>query len=128
MGLKEKVNAVYAQITPAWGYPQLFEALKKAGVSSYETNVAIHSIHYYGVDGDFIQEIPSEVLSISKEFNQEALIKAIRRSQAKETDYQTFLKEIAQAGVPHYKVNMQERTVSYFGCDPTRKYVEKVPE
>lgn len=126
--LQDKIKDVYQQARASqWSYPQLFHALKAAGVRSYETDVLNFQITYFG-DGEKLSESgPAGWKLDAGPFNEAEVVKAIRRAQRRETDYPTFLKEIAAAGIPKYYVSMSEDTVSYVGADPKNKYVEKVP-
>jgi uncharacterized protein YbcV (DUF1398 family) len=110
-----------------WSYPRLFDALKAAGVRYYITDVTHFEIKYFGDDATSIEKGPEGFTAEAGEFDQEKVVEAIRRTQRKETDYLTFLKEIAAAGITRYRVDMQERTVTYLGQDPKNKYVEEVP-
>lgn len=128
MNFDQRITDVYQKAVPAqWTYPQLFNALKTAGVSSYHTDVTSHRIEYFGEGTSIVHDGPAGFKADVGNFNQEGVIAAIRRAQRRETDYPTFLKELAAAGISHYKVDMAARTVSYFGKDSKNQYVEKVP-
>jgi uncharacterized protein YbcV (DUF1398 family) len=112
-----------------WPYPQIFDALKAAGVEFYETDVATHNIVYHG-SGESLQEPPPPgfgPLKPGAHFDAGGVKLAIQRNQSKQTDYMAFLQEIARAGVIRYRVDMAARTVSYFGGSG-EAYVEKVPQ
>jgi len=112
-----------------WTYPQLFNALKKIGVERYEVDVLKHEIKYVGEGTSFMHGAPDgfQPLTAGPVFDKAALKKALARVQAKETTYTQFLAEIAAAGVPYYRVDMQPRTVTYHGQNRSQKLVEKVP-
>jgi uncharacterized protein YbcV (DUF1398 family) len=110
-----------------WSYPQVFDALKVSGVRYYITDVVRYEIEYFGDEESAVEEGPEGFRAEIGPYNEAKVIEAIRRTQRKETDYPTFLKEIAAAGITNYRVDMQDRTVSYFGNDPKNKYIEKVP-
>lgn len=128
MNLNEKINAVYPKaVAEKWTYPQLFDALKSEGVRSYTVDVPVYKTQYFGDDERVMHEGPKGFTATVGPFDQSGVIAAIRRAQRRETDYPTFLKEIAASGIAHYRVDMKDRTVSYFGKDPANRYVEKVP-
>jgi uncharacterized protein YbcV (DUF1398 family) len=110
-----------------WSYPRVFDALKAAGVRYYITDVVRYEIEYFGDEESAVEEGPQGFRAEVGVFNQAKVVEAIRRTQRKETDYPTFLKEIAAAGVSNYRVDMKDRTVSYYGHDPRNKYVEQIP-
>ena len=128
MTFEDKIKDVYAQArTNAWSYPQMFKALKAAGVRAYTVDVLKHVLEYSGDGEKLVETGPSAWKVELGNFNEAEVIKAVRRSQRRETDYPTFLKEIAASGVPKYYVSMSECTVSYVGVDSKNRYVEKVP-
>lgn len=129
MKLSEKIDTVYKKAIAGelTSYPQLFDALRDNGVQYYQVKVSSHTIEYFGDNEHVVHEGPVGFNAEVGQFNELGVIQAIRRSQRRETDYPTFLKEIAAAGISNYRVDMNERTVSYFGQDPAHKYIEKVP-
>lgn len=128
MTLEVKIKDVYVQARAnKWKYPQLFAGLKAVGVKSYSVDVTKHTIEYREEGNSVVHSGPAGWNVKLGAFNQNEVINAVRRSQRGETDYLTFLKEIAAAGVPRYYVSMAESTVSYFGAKPGDQYVEKVP-
>lgn len=125
---QDKIKDVYQQAKAGnWSYPQLFDGLRAIGVRSYTMDVLQYTIEYSGDSETLLETGPTAWKAQLGDFSEAEVIKAVRRSQRRETDYPTFLKEIAAAGVPKYYVSMSERTVSYVSSDPRNKYVEKVP-
>lgn len=113
-----------------WPYPKTFNALKERGVLSYEVTVSNHQITYFGGQYSFQEQVPEEfqALEITKALNVDLLKKALENTRLKITNYEEFLKEIAQAGVHHYQVDMLKNTVSYFGTNSHESLVENVPQ
>lgn len=110
-----------------WPYPRIFDALKDAGVESYDVEVSHHRIVHHGGGAEWVEPSPEAVtLPIADRFDEDALKLALRRVQEKKTDYLQFLREIADAGVRSYRVDMRSRTVSYRGA-PGEEHVENVP-
>ena len=125
---QDQIKEVYQKARAShWSYPQLFKGLKDIGVRSYTMDVLHYTIEYSSDQATFLETGPSGWKVELGAFNEAEIIKAVRRSQRRETDYPTFLKEIAAAGVPKYYVSMSEDTVSYVGSDDKNKYIEKVP-
>lgn len=126
--LQGKIKGIYQQArAQKWKYPQLFQGLKSVGVRSYTMDVVNYVLEYSGDGETFIEKGPAGWKADVGPFDEAEVIKAIRRSQRQETDYPTFLKEIAAAGIPKYYVSMSDGTVSYVGFDVKNKYIEKVP-
>src|SRR5687767_4243561 len=98
-----------------WSYPKLFDALKGAGIQSYETDVPRFEITYFGA-GEQYRKSPPQGFSpgtAASHFDVQAIKKAIQRIGRGETTYPQFLEEIAAAGVHTYRVDMSARTVTY---------------
>ncbi len=111
-----------------WSYPQLFEALKEAGVTSYETNVPEFLVVYKTADEEIDAPIPPdwESLKVAPELDEAGVKEAIAQAQRHEISYPEFLAEIATSGVEHYHVDMETRTITYNGADG-KALVETVP-
>ena len=65
-------------------------------------------------------------------FDQEALVRALRNDQAGETSLPEFLLASWEAGIVSYEVDLEARTVTYYGAEDER-YTEaydavQVPE
>lgn len=127
---KRRVEEIFTQSKrEKWPYPKIFDALKDAGVDYYETDVATHVIVYHG-GGEWVTEAPPAgfgQVSPNASFDAAAVKLAIQRNQHKLTNYTTFVREIAAAGVNRYRVDMAARTVAYRGSRGN-EYVEKVPQ
>jgi len=126
----EDIKAVQERaVAENWPYNYLFNSLKALGIERYEVNVVTHETKYVGMGGSVMAPVPegSKVLTVGETYSEEAVQKALTRSQAGESGYEEFLAEIAAAGVPFYRVDMKPRTVTYHGVGG-KKLVEKVPE
>ncbi len=123
------LDAVYQQARDhKWKYPQLFDALKAAGVERYEVDVLKYEIKYVGGKTNIVHPAPEGFTSLSAgAFNPAAFQLALTRSQKQEITYPEFLAEIAAAGIVWYRVDMGPRTVTYHGKDKRDKIVEPVP-
>src|ERR1700710_399761 len=98
-----------------WSYPQLFDALKDAGVTSYETNVPEFEIVYQTAGDEIHAPIPKdwESLTVAPELDEAGVKEAIAQAGRHEISYPEFLAEIATSGVTHYNVDMEARTITY---------------
>ncbi len=126
----DQINAVQQRaVAESWPYHYLFNSLKALGVERYEVNVLTHETKFVGMGASLLAPVPDgfRTLTVGEAYNEDALKKAIARSQAKESTYEEFLAEIAAAGVAFYRVDMKPRTVTYHGAGG-KKLVEKVPE
>jgi uncharacterized protein YbcV (DUF1398 family) len=110
------------------GFPYLAETLRRAGVSS---NVwflpACESLYLTDEGPVVVQGTPllSGAADVPR-FDRDALIRALRVDQAGESTFAEFLLASWQAGVVRYDVNLNARTVSYYGC-LGESYIESYP-
>ncbi len=110
------------------GFPYLAETLRRAGVSS---NVwflpACESLYLTDEGPVVVQGTPllSGAAHVPR-FDRDALIRALRVDQAGESTFAEFLLASWQAGVVRYDVDLNARTVSYYGC-LGESYIESYP-
>ncbi len=110
-----------------WTYSKTFNALKDAGVESYEVEIAQHKTTYLGGGKTFVEEVQGhKELKVAKTFNSSGVESVLRIHQAGKTDYPQFLNGIANNGVYKYIVDMSKRTVSYMGLKG-EMYSEAIP-
>jgi DNA-binding MarR family transcriptional regulator/uncharacterized protein YbcV (DUF1398 family) len=114
-----------------WPYPKTFQLLKQAGVHSYKVKWGEgYEGIYHGTFGEWLEPAPSDFKPVKKmeiAFSQQRLKESIERHQRGETNFVTLLVELAEAGVSHYVVDMDKRTVKYFDAEEKHSYEEKVP-
>ncbi len=110
------------------GFPYLAESLRQAGVRSYRFDVPSASIIYITDGGAALR--PGAPLfgdwTEIAEFDEMALIDAIRADQRGETAFPDFVKATFDAGIISYLVDTQARTCTYFGPRGDQ-YVEEYP-
>lgn len=112
----------------AKNYPDLVQKLKAVGVTGYVFEVASQVSIYRYADETFLVESHAgkRNLSINPEFDAEKTKQAIIKNQQGLTDFPTFLKETADAGIKVYDADFEAMVVSYFG---TRNvHVEVIPQ
>src|SRR5271155_1408838 len=107
------------------GFPYLAETLRRAGVTRNHWFLPACESLYLTTEGSVvIQGLP--LLSGSADvpqFNQGALITALRTDQAGHSTFPEFLAASWRAGVVRYDVDFTSRTVAYYGCDG-EEYIE----
>ena len=92
-------------------FPQFLEELSQRGINEYEIEVATGQATYKGVHSEF--KTDSQVsLVISDKFNRNKVLEAISNISL---PFLAFLKEIAEAGIVTYRVDIPERRVTYIG-------------
>jgi len=116
-----------AEKQPAKSYPELVRNLKAAGVTDYTIDV---NGHYRVVNGDgdvrltFKGNLPN---ACADAFSLNDVVAAVKRTQQGLSDYPTFLKEIAAAGVHTYVADLTGMRVIYQGKNKEQNYTERIP-
>ncbi len=113
-----------------WPYPKTFEALIKAGVSSYTVHFGegFQSL-FQGSFGTYEEPAPQEYynIDIAKTFSAQGVKDSIIKHMTEKTSYIAFLRDIAGFGASHYVVDMSKRTITYYNPDETQFHIEVVP-
>ena len=85
--------------------------MSQRGINDYEIEVATGQATYKGIYSDF--KTDSQVsLVVADKFNRNKVLEAIANISLPFLD---FLKEIAEAGIVNYRVNIGEKKVIYIG-------------
>lgn len=125
MSTEERVKHAYAT---AQNYPDLAQKLIDAGVQSYSVEVSSGIILYRLANGQtLLHQGLNEPRYIATMFNSTQTIQAIRDNQQGKTDYPTFMRTIAGAGVRFYDAILTgpDKRVIYTGINGY--YDEKIP-
>ncbi len=107
------------------GFPYLAETLRRAGVKHNLWNLPSCQSIYLTKEGPVVMQGTPLVSGMADvpAFDREALIRALRADQGGETTFPQFLMASWNAGVVHYDVDFDARTVTYYGCNG-EKYAE----
>jgi uncharacterized protein YbcV (DUF1398 family) len=112
----------------AGGFPYLAETLRRAGVTRNMWFLpACESLYLTEAGPVVVQGAPliSGAADVPQ-FDQQALITALRIDQAGKSTFPEFLLATWNAGVVRYDVDLAARTVTYYGCCG-EAYVEQYP-
>ena len=110
------------------GFPYLAETLRRAGVTRNLWSLPSGQSLYLTKEGPVVhqgQPLLSGMADVP-EFNEEALIRALRTDQKGESTFPEFLAATWRAGVVRYDVDFDARTVAYCGCNG-EQYLEAYP-
>jgi uncharacterized protein YbcV (DUF1398 family) len=110
------------------GFPYLAETLRRAGVSRNLWSLPSCQSIYLTKEGPVVSQGQALVSGMADvpAFNQDALIRALRTDQKGESTFPEFLTATWRAGVVRYDVDLDARTVAYYGCNG-EEYVEAYP-
>lgn len=126
--LKNAMSRAVIGRPKVFGFPYLAEVLRQAGVSRNVWHLPSLQSLYISLDGPVVMhETPLVTGAVDVPlFSQPALIDALRTDQAGESTFPEFLAAIWQAGIVRYDVDLEARTVTYFGCND-EQYMESYP-
>jgi uncharacterized protein YbcV (DUF1398 family) len=110
------------------GFPYLAETLRRAGVTRNLWSLPSCQSIYLTKEGPVVSQGQALVSGMADvpAFNQDALIRALRTDQKGESTFPEFLTATWRAGVVRYDVDLDARTVAYYGCNG-EEYVEAYP-
>lgn len=107
------------------GFPYLAEALRQAGVTRYVYSLPSCQCIYFTDSGSVASVMPALVSELTEvpDFDKDAFIAILRKSQRGDSTFPEFLKDSWEAGVTHYEADLIRRRVSYYGATG-ESYVE----
>jgi len=110
------------------GFPYLAETLRKAGITRNIWTLPACQSLYLTEQGPVVAQGTPLITGMEDvpQFDQGALIMALRTDQGGKSTFPEFLMAVWKAGVVSYEVDFGERTVAYFGSFGER-YLESYP-
>jgi uncharacterized protein YbcV (DUF1398 family) len=112
-----------------WPYPRTFQELLAAGVVSYRTSIANNRTVYRGASSQYEEPHAEEEssLEVAQLFQADAVKRGLKHHQIHRTPFSDFVKDMAEAGVQYYEVNMSNRTINYTSGQPGQSVEERIP-
>jgi uncharacterized protein YbcV (DUF1398 family) len=125
----DQVRSAHTKVKSGADFPSYVQDLKALGVLSYEHFLLDGHSLYHGKKG-FELSAPAKwnAVKIAPVGNRRMLKQAIGIHQAGQTDYLTFCKQAAKAGVDKWIVDIESMTCSYFDLAGNEMVVEEIPE
>ena len=110
------------------GFPHLAETLRRAGVTRNRWFLPSCQSLYFTREGPVVVQATPLLTGAADvpQFNQEALVAALRTDQAGNSTFPEFLLACWHAGVVRYDVDFTARTCTYYGCED-ESYIEEYP-
>lgn len=112
-----------------WPYPKQFEALKMIGVTGYTVDVTKVDRVYKTFEGTYTLPISGNytATNAASKYDEKEFLSALHQRIEKKLTYTEFLYAIAAAGIATYKVDMDQRTVTYCDIDGNPAHVQNIP-
>lgn len=124
----EEIEKAGAKIQSGADFPQFARDLKELGVMRSDTYVMNGMAIYFGREDHTVESGPVyENLLIEEQSDANELKAALKEHQQGKTDYQTFCRQAAGAGIEKWIIDFKEMTVSYLDIAGTEVLIEHIP-
>ena len=124
----EEIHVAEQKIKSGADFPKFINEIKALGVERNDVYVINGMAIYFGKDDHTVESAPVyETLLIEEQSSAEDLKEALKVHQQGETDYQTFCRQAAAAGVEKWVIDLKEMTVTYLDMAGLELVVEKIP-
>lgn len=128
MFTKDQIQEAFYKVKSGADFPQFVQDLKSIGVTHYDNYVSDGCTLFYGANGFMLKgDAKYPTLPVNRISSAEALKQAIEIHQQGKTDYPTFCKQAANAGVEKWTTHMLEMTVTYLDKNGEKLTVEPIP-
>ncbi len=125
----EDIQRAEQKIKTGADFPQFIQEIKALGVERNDVYVMNGMSIYFGKDDHTVESAPAyEALLIEDQSSASDLKEALRIHQAGETDFQTFCRKAASAGVEKWVTDLKEMTVSYLDMAGNELVVEHIKQ
>lgn len=122
-----EIEEIHAKVKSGADFPQYIQELIKLGVASYSIYVNDGHTDYYGKDNFHItSDAKYPTLPIAEKSDIEKLKHALTIHQQGQTNYMTFCKHSADAGVQKWTVDTTQMLCTYYDKDENVMFVEHV--
>ena len=122
-----QIKAAHSKVKSGTDFPGYIREMKSLGVTAYEHFVSDGHIQYYGADEFKIAAAAKwRVVEIANSGSTEKLKQALVIHQQGQTDYPTFCKQAAEAGVEKWIVDMVKMTCTYYDKATNEMLVEAI--
>lgn len=125
----EQIQAAHSKVKSGADFPSYIKEIKSLGVTHYETYVKDGHTDYH--DGsDYTAVIPAkyEPIEIANTPKTEEFKTELLAHQQGKSDYLTFIKICAGAGIEKWKIRMDKMTCTYYDKSGNEILVEEIPQ
>lgn len=125
----EQIKIAHSKVKSGADFPEYIQNLKKLGVTYYETFVSDGHTDYYGTN-EYKTSSPAQygLLKIEDVPNIDQFKIDIKSHQQGKTDYLTFCKDCAKAGLEKWAVSMGKMTCTYYDKAGNELLVEQIAQ
>lgn len=124
----EAIQQAESKIKTGADFPNFIKEIKAMGVIRNDVYVMNGMSIYFGNDDHTVESAPVyENLLIEEQSSAEDLKTALKSHQQGSTDYQTFCRQAAAAGVEKWVTDLAAMTVTYLDMSGNELVVERIP-
>lgn len=124
----EAIQQAESKIKTGADFPNFIKQIKAMGVIRNDVYVMNGMAIYFGNDDHTVESAPVyESLLIEEQSSEEDLRIALKSHQQGLTDYQTFCRQAAAAGVEKWVTDLTAMTVTYLDMSGNELVVEHIP-
>jgi uncharacterized protein YbcV (DUF1398 family) len=124
----QQMKAAHAKVRTGSDFPRYIREIKQLGLLRYEFRVADGSFVYYGANGHRVEREGSYgPLTIRRPASAAMLREAIAIHQQGQTDFLTFCRQAAAAGVEKWEIDTQRMVCTYYSSDGAAMVEEPIP-
>lgn len=124
----DQVKAAHSKVKSGADFPRYIKDLIELGVIAYSTYVIDGHAEYTGNSSHTVEsEGKYDTLTVATKSDIETFLNRLKIHQQGQTDYMTFCKDSAAAGVEKWVVDTQKMTCTYYDLSGNRMLEEKIP-
>ena len=125
----EAIKAAHAKVKSGADFPKYIQELKTLGLKNYSVYVNDGHTNYGSVDSETINA-PAKYaeITIAQQTKADHFKKQLKVHQQGGTDYLTFCKDCADAGIEKWVVDLPTMTCTYYDMAGERILVENIPQ
>jgi uncharacterized protein YbcV (DUF1398 family) len=125
----KQIQSAHSKVKSGAGFPAFIKEISLLGVTHYETYVKDGHVDYHG-GSDYAATVPAkyEPLEIADTPRIEEFKAELLAHQQGKSDYLTFIKMCAGAGIEKWAVCMDKMTCTYYDKAGNDILVEEIPQ
>lgn len=124
----EEIQQAHSKVKSGADFPAYIKDIKALGVNGYETWVTDGHTQYFGVEGyEALSAAKYDNLAIAENSNKQVFVAQLREHQQGKSDYKTFCRQSAEAGVEKWVVDLGKMTCTYYDRAGGEMLVETIP-
>lgn len=125
----EQIKTAHSKVKSGADFPAYIKEIKSLGVTHYEAYVTDGHIDYHA-GKDHTAKVPAKYdpIFIADRVKKEQFKAELKDHQQGKTDFLTFIKMCAEAGIEKWEICMDKMTCTYFDKAGNQILVEEIPK